>query len=104
MARYKDADALIKTIFPYDVVDKKSYSINAKAVYDAINNAPTADVVPRTSEDEEIALRGRLIANAKAEAVKEFAERLKGQIYIKKDKGLYFEKIDNLVSEMVGET
>lgn len=45
MARYKDADALIKTIFPYDVVDKKFYSINAKAVYDAINNAPTADVV-----------------------------------------------------------
>ena len=36
----------------------------------------------------------------KSEAIKEFAERLKEQIYIKKDKGLYFEKIDNLVKEM----
>ena len=45
--RYIDADALIKTMFPYDVVDKKCYTINAKAVYDRINNTPAADVVPR---------------------------------------------------------
>ena len=46
--RYIDADALIKKIFPYDVVDKKYYTINAKAVADAIDNAPTADVVPKS--------------------------------------------------------
>ena len=45
MARYIDADALIKKIFPYDGVDKRHYSINAKAIYDAINAAPTADIV-----------------------------------------------------------
>lgn len=46
--RYIDADAFIKKIFPYDVVDKKDYIINAKAVADAIDNAPTADVVPKS--------------------------------------------------------
>lgn len=96
MARYIDVDKLIAE---YDRVHIGAAGGARKLMVEA----PTADVVPRTSEDEEIALRGRLIANAKAEAVKEFAERLKGQIYIKKDKGLYFEKIDNLVSEMVGE-
>ena len=40
---------------------------------------------------------------AKAEAIKEFAERLKEQIYIKKDRLFYAEKIDNLVKEMVGD-
>ena len=39
----------------------------------------------------------------RTEAIKEFAERLKEQIFIKKDKPLYFEKIDNLVKEMVGD-
>ena len=43
--RYIDADRLIKTIFPLDCVDKKHYAINAQAVFDAIKNAPTADVV-----------------------------------------------------------
>ena len=42
---YIDADALIKKIFPYDVVDKKIYAINAEAVYKAIKNATAADVV-----------------------------------------------------------
>ena len=45
--RYIDADALIKKIFPYDGVDKKGYSINAKAVADAIANIPPADVVTK---------------------------------------------------------
>ena len=44
MARYIDADKLIKKVFPYNGVDKKNYSINAQAVYEAINNAPTEDV------------------------------------------------------------
>lgn len=39
------ADALIKKVFPYDVVDPKCYSINAKAVYEEIRRSPTADVV-----------------------------------------------------------
>lgn len=45
MPRYIDADALIKKVFPYDVVDPKCYSINAKAVYVEIKSALTADVV-----------------------------------------------------------
>ena len=44
MARYIDADELIKKIFPYDVVDKKRYAISAEAVYKAIQNVTTADV------------------------------------------------------------
>ena len=52
MARYIDADALIKTIFPFDGVDKRFYSINARAVYEAIKKAPTADAVPKSEVDE----------------------------------------------------
>ena len=48
MPRYIDADALIKKIFPYDVADRSRYTINAKAVYEAIQKAPTADVVPKS--------------------------------------------------------
>ena len=42
--RLIDADALIKKIFPYDVVDKKAYSINAKMIHEAIKEAPTVDI------------------------------------------------------------
>ena len=52
MARYIDADALIKKIFPYNVVDKKLYCINAQAVYNAISKTPTADVVPKAEVEE----------------------------------------------------
>lgn len=45
MARYIDADMLIKKIFPIGLVDDGKYNINAKAVKVAIDNAPTADVV-----------------------------------------------------------
>lgn len=44
---YIKAEDLIKKIFPCDIVDKKCYSINAKAVYVAINETPAADVIPR---------------------------------------------------------
>lgn len=54
MARYIDADALIKKIFPYDVVDKKCYTINAKMIYEAIQKAPTADVAPKSEVAREI--------------------------------------------------
>lgn len=53
MPRYIDADGLIKKVFPYDVVDKKCYTINAKMIYEAIQEAPTADVVPRSEEGAE---------------------------------------------------
>lgn len=45
MARYIDADALYKKLYPLDLADKRKYTINAKAVADAIANTPTADVV-----------------------------------------------------------
>jgi hypothetical protein len=49
--RYIDADALIKKIYPIGIGDGK-YTINAKAVKLAIDNAPTADVVPKSEVDE----------------------------------------------------
>jgi hypothetical protein len=49
---YIDREALIKKIFPYDVVDKKCYTINAKAIYEEIKNAPTCDVVPRSEVEK----------------------------------------------------
>lgn len=45
MPEYIERGALIKKIFPYDSVDKKACSINAKAVYEEIRKAQTADVV-----------------------------------------------------------
>ena len=54
MARYIDADELIKKIFPYDVVDKKEYAINAYAVYDAIQKTPSAEVAPKSEMLEEV--------------------------------------------------
>ena len=46
MARYIDADSLLKRIFPYDLVDKKQYALNAQSVYNAIESSSAADVVP----------------------------------------------------------
>ena len=48
MPRYIDADALYKKLYPLDLADKRTYTINAKAVADAIANIPTADVVPKS--------------------------------------------------------
>ena len=50
--RYIDADALIKKIYPMGIGDGK-YTINAKAVKLAIDNAPTADVVPKSEVAKE---------------------------------------------------
>lgn len=52
--RYVYADALIKKVFPYDVVDKKCYTINAKTIYEAIQEAPAADVAPKSEVAREI--------------------------------------------------
>lgn len=54
MPRYIDADALIKKIFPYDVVDPKDYSINAYAIYKAIEDAPTVNVTTMNEAAKEI--------------------------------------------------
>jgi hypothetical protein len=48
--RYIDADQLIKKIYPMGIGDGM-YVINAKAVKLAIDNAPTADVVPKSEVD-----------------------------------------------------
>ena len=50
--RYIDADALYEKLYPLDLVDKRLYTINAKAVADAIAKTPTADVVPRSKVEE----------------------------------------------------
>ena len=44
MARYSDADKLLEKLFPYGGIDKKTYSINAYAIYDAIQKSLIADV------------------------------------------------------------
>ena len=56
MARYIDADRLIKTIFPFDCVDKKHYSINAQAVFDAIKEAPTEEVETKPTKYKQRAI------------------------------------------------
>jgi hypothetical protein len=45
MAEYIDREALLKKLYPYDVVDKKTYAINAEAIYREIKKAPATDVV-----------------------------------------------------------
>ena len=81
MARYIDADELVKKIFPYEVIDKKLYCIKAQAVYDAISKAPTADVVPR------------------ADVVREFAKFL---IDKSQDGVIHVDEICDLVVEYTG--
>ena len=60
-------------------------------------------------ERRDIALHSMLIANARAEAIKDFAERLKSSIYINTNLLVYQceeveSVIDDIVKEMVGET
>ena len=45
MSDYISRSALLKKMFPYEGIDKKTYSINAKAVELAINDSPSLDVV-----------------------------------------------------------
>ena len=71
MPRYIDADGLIKKVFPYYVVDKKCYTINAKRIYEAIQEAPTADVVPKSEYIRQIAER-----QAAEEAIREIFEEI----------------------------
>lgn len=54
MARYIDADALIKKIFPLGMFDNGNYAVNARAVKKAIDSIPTADVAPKSEFAREI--------------------------------------------------
>jgi hypothetical protein len=89
MARYIDADALYKKLYPLDLADKRKYTINAKAVADAIANIPTADVVPKSEFNKTIAEWAYLHAdvlnkleNAKAEVAREIFEEIEKLLYI----------------------
>ena len=133
MARYIDADALIKQIFPIGLVDDGRYALPAKAVKIAIDNAPTADVAPKSevarlekladyqAKDIEVwrqkyeeAAKNLLgladtasneMKRAEAEAIIEFAERVKKAM---RTGAVGRDKenrtiIDNLVKRMVGD-
>ena len=63
--RYIDADALIKKIYP----------INAKAVKLAIDNTPTADVVPK-SEVERVYDNLKAVLEERAETKQEVAREI----------------------------
>lgn len=69
--RYIDADALIKKMFPIGIGDGK-YTINAKAVKFAIDNAPTTDVAPR-SEVERLYYNLQAVLEERAETKREIA-------------------------------
>lgn len=75
MSRYFDVDKLIKKIFPYDVVDKNAYAINAQAVYNAIQNVPAADVVPK-GEFDQLKHKYELAVAEREANVKGFTEQL----------------------------
>lgn len=42
---YISRETLLKKLFPYDVVDKSGYAINAKSLFNAICELEKADVV-----------------------------------------------------------
>ena len=60
--RLIDADALIKKIFPYDVVDKKCYTINAKMIHEAIKESPTVDIKTEVAREIFAEMEGTLKA------------------------------------------
>jgi hypothetical protein len=72
--RYIDADALIKKIYPMGIGDGK-YTINAKAVKLAIDNAPTADVVPK-SEVKRVYYNLQAVLEERAETKQEIAREI----------------------------
>ena len=79
----KDQCIVVRTKDALDLINRQKAEIEALKL---INSTYAAD----TNEIREI-------------AIKEFAERLKEQIHIKKDRLFYADKIDNLVKEMVGD-
>lgn len=81
--RYIDADALIKKMFPLGIGDGM-YTINAKAVKFAIDNASTADVAP-SGEVERLYYNLQAVLEERAETKREIAmeifEELETLIY-----------------------
>ena len=86
MARYIDAEALYNKLYPLDCVDKKTYAINAKAVAYAIDNTPTADVLPRAEVNlynrqvDELASTYDKLESAKTEAAREIFEEFRNKM------------------------
>ena len=76
--------------------------IELKAMRGAANSCK-AEIERLNKENEHFADIGKMYSEIKAEAIKEFAERLKKQIHIKEIRDVYGKKIDNLVKEMVGD-
>lgn len=119
MPRYIDADVLYEKIYPLDLADKRRYAINAQVVADAINNAPTADVVPRDEVEmhgasyyfmleQAIESSGRFIAEHDAALAKKIFEEIEsvlftvanpcpsadGTIIAKRSEGFYLRRED----------
>ena len=97
MARYIDADALYEKLNPLDLVDKRLYTINAKAVADAIAKTPTADVAPK-SEVERLYYNLQAVLEERAETKREIAreifEKIEKALNLSKcygESGIYFE-------------
>lgn len=117
MARYTDIDLLIDKIEGtdwYHISKQGELVLGANSkdhvplykhsdITDALNNAPLADVAPKS----EVAYWMDAAANAKREAVKEFADRLKA--YYKSLEGSFTVAavveyhIDQIAKEMLGE-
>ena len=106
MARYIDADALIKKIFPMGIGDGM-YTINAKAVKFAIDNAPTADVVPKSEVEKlqeaynnrlakDIQTNADFVKYAKAEAAREIFEAVRNAWETTYYDQEFRERLDNL--------
>ena len=77
----------------------------AQNVLDLINRQKAKiERLKKYDEERDIRLHARLTEQARAEAIKEFAERLKAEKFPHTDFGelVYVEDIDNLVKEMVG--
>lgn len=78
MARNIDAEVLLKKLFPLGMVERGNYPINAKAVKCAIEQSPTADVIPR-SKVEELARENESLAKTVNEA-SELIHKLRNQV------------------------
>ena len=121
--RFIDADALYGKLYPLDLVDKRLYTINAKAVEDSIAKIPTADVVPRSEYDAVVSEVERLKKeNEKltinmnaygltAKRLKEDVERWRRNLEAVLEERAeeksevareIFEEIENMISPMLG--
>lgn len=81
--------------------NKMAFNIAIKAIKES--NRQQAEIERLKKETEYFADIGKMYSEVRAEAVKEFAERLKAVSHPYADTQMVFElQIDNLVKEMVG--